>query len=392
MAYSYGRNGTIYLTGSFASSNKTGSALSQYMYLYHGRTGSRVENYRRKIQDGLSASSYYYTKKESFEITSPPWGIGQDTTASILVTSGSGSYFARPATVLSDATLTELDKNLSLSKLHDGVADALTRVQTLPFVAEFAKTKQMSGKLVGDLLDNTIRLKRTLQSNYFRYKSLRNGWKRFTSDASSRYLEWKFGVAPLMHDISSAVKELSPGSLDSSIPTIRSKVTVPLTASGVGSNNYSAMHIKRTSYCRSTASASYYLKLNPQMNLQARWGLNPGSIPGAIWEVTPWSWLVDYFLNVQTFLNQWQYLSMPIVYGGYSSKIKSTVITAISPGDGVNNITVCSGVTRLKRLTYTRSPFTSIPMYIPSLNLAGPFVGAREWNIAALIGTKFKRF
>lgn len=394
MSYDYTRTGYVNVYWQLSNSNKTSGSASYQLSLNDSKSGSNVPSYRAKIRKQLSASSSYSRDITSFRVLSPPFGSGVSSpgTAYELSSFVAGSAIARPSGLMPSMTITAEMQNRALEKLHGKILDEYNRVQSLPFALEFAKTKESAGKLTGDLVDSTIGFKRKIQSLYFRYRSVKKGWARFMADSSSRFLEWKFGIAPTMHDISSALEELS-GSALSDPPTIRATFRTDSRQSGKQIQDYSAVHTARLRDVIIVGSCTYYLRLSPRVNVMCNWGLNAGAIPGAVWEVTPWSWLVDYFYNIGTYLNQWQYISMPIIYGGISKRSRAVEITTVCPEPhGNNNITDVNGATSRIRTVYSRTPFTTIPVFVPTLNLAGPFQGSREWNLAALIGTRFKRF
>ena len=392
MAYNKVITGQFRLNGRLVNSNGTSADFSVDYWLTDSKSGQAVPNYKRLIRLQQNASSNYTRNVTSLTSGQSVYSEGRNKIGgfnSYLV----GPYFAQPIGPFNEAVISLAERNLALSDFHDSLNDTLSRVATLPAVLEFGKSKALAGKLCGDLVDSTVGLKRTLQSLYFRYRNLRNGWKRFISDSSSRYLEWKFGISPVMSDLSSAFREMSGTENMIDLPVIRGVFRKSEIFGWYGSGELcGASFIGRESKGRSDAEYMYYLKLKPEVDILQRWSINPGSIPGAIWEVTPWSWLVDYFFNVQTFLNQWQYLRMPFVYGGTCSKIKTSATVYVAPRPHPTTTCFAHGTQTKSKMNFSRNLFLTIPVYVPQLNLAGPFHGSREWNIAALIGTKFTRF
>jgi hypothetical protein len=122
-------------------------------------------------------------------------------------------------------------------------------------------------------------------------KGLRADKKKFADN----YLEYSFGWAPLMSDIGSAVDVLQKG-----VP--------PVTIRGRGKNRTKGTQhdpsIGKVAYW----SAEYRVQLmcqvrvnNPNLFLANQLGfVNPASIA---WELVPFSFVVDYFINVNDFLS-----------------------------------------------------------------------------------------
>jgi hypothetical protein len=116
-------------------------------------------------------------------------------------------------------------------------------------------------------------------------------------------LEYSFGWAPLVGDISDSLKTLTGG-----LPSF--KVHGKGTVSGVAKSDVLTHNSSTGLNVRTKMDSVYYSKhsisarvgaINPNLILANQLGLvNPLF---AAWEFTPWSFVADYFVNVGEFLN-----------------------------------------------------------------------------------------
>lgn len=394
MSYDYTRTSQQTFRRDLYNSNGTESHSTVSVFFPDNREGTSVPFYRKKIALGQNASSGYIREYGKIEVFVVPAAEGHDKVGSDLVTTISGSGYALPNLPNQYAVVTAADESQCLSRLHKKVGDAVTAVQSLPFVYEYAKTKSMVAHRAENLLYGVHSLKHDVTSLYFRYRNIRNGWKRFVRDSSSLFLEWKWGWSPTFSDIKAGYEELRDGSTSLTTDPVRVKYERNELKGAVTSEKFGNCYLTKTCQLNKTLRISYVLRFSPHvLGAPTRFGVNAGSIPGAIWEETPWSWFADYFLDIQTFLNQWQYLSLPIWYGSKAVKRCTYTSTDITPAVGATGYSAWAiGSTERVQLHFRRDPITSIPFYVPTLNLAGPFEGTREWNIAALAGTKFSKW
>lgn len=123
---------------------------------------------------------------------------------------------------------------------------------------------------------------------------------RFDKAVASNVLEYSFGWAPLVADISKAVAVLSKGIPP---PYVKRRGSVSLYGS-TGWLNLGSVYKKtnmRTSY--KWELRAVIRTTNPNLALAQSLGLvNLGTV---LWEVTPWSFVVDYFANVNDFIASW---------------------------------------------------------------------------------------
>jgi len=122
------------------------------------------------------------------------------------------------------------------------------------------------------------------------------GIKKKLKLAGSHVLEYSFGWAPLVSDIQGAMKVFEEGPPK---PVCKGRARASLGGSYTIGNSPTQVisateRIGWTLRSRIRVTNSDLLLLN---------SLGLVNLASSIWETTPWSFVVDYFINVQTFLN-----------------------------------------------------------------------------------------
>lgn len=132
-----------------------------------------------------------------------------------------------------------------------------------------------------------------------RYQKLTNGnkFRNTSKDVSGSFLEWHFGWVPLVKDIGNAVDVLQ-----SEIPTTLLKSTATIQTSD---GSLKVMWGERlveswTTKVTVKMQTEVYVS-NPNLRLASQLGfVNPAAL---FWEMIPFSFLVDWIVNVGQFLN-----------------------------------------------------------------------------------------
>lgn len=394
--YRYDRKTDLNLVKILGSSNGTGYVITTKLPQRDSKAGTAVPSFRKKISRNINASSEYYREVERFEELRAPYGRGISMLSLQSTIFGSGYCVPQGGIVYPPVNV--LEDSLLIADLYSALQESRQAVQSLPFMYEYSKTKQMIGERASSLYDSVFNMRKKIISMYHKYRygkrSLKHAFQNFMNDSGQVYLEYKFGWAPTFHDIASGYKELTEGDR-MMIPSIRVANQYDSKTGVVGIREVAgAVFYKRCTDQYSTRRIRYTVGFYPEIIGQAeRFGYNERDIPGLIWEELPWSWLADYFLDIQTFLTQFQYCNLNYKYITKSVKQRSISVCRISPDTSVPSQSQHSvGTTKRTAIKYDRYILTNLPFYWPQLNLAGPFKGSREWNLVALAGTRFKPF
>jgi hypothetical protein len=352
--------------------------------LTNTRIGQSVPNFATKIASLVDASSDFFTQRQELSGLKPLQ----------ITMNASGHYYrvdwnittSHPPTV-NEFSLSSAE-NRALKKLYSSVGDVMSEVQSLPFLGEIREARRMVKDRAEQLLRTVLRDGKQLRRLS---KDLRRSGKdwRFTANRlSGAFLEMQFGWLPLVGDISDAVNVVlddHPGPyVKGAASTVRVVGDYPSTTyHSFGATSWLVeTRVKQVDLVR------YKYRLLIQPSVSSRLGLAWSQVPGAVWELTPWSFLVDYFLDVQGFLTSRVYGGVSTIYGTRSVRRKATAdrIAIATSGSGSNGYSTCTTT------TYQRIKQSSLPSYVPTLNLAGPLQGLRGFNIAALLGCRIRSY
>lgn len=297
--------------------------------------------------------------------------------------------------------------NLALSKLAQNIYSAHTAFQGSTFIGELRDTLKMLRSPA-----KTLRQKLPGLLNLYS-KNVKRGTKRREANriVNDTYLEWTFGVRPILNDISSAHALLNNLIQSSALHrdiTLRGtgKVSTQL-SSAQQSIGATAPFILGTRITSSEASvrflAGYRLNENnfQQTPLKVL-GLTPENWIPTAWELLPWSFVYDYFTNIGdivialanvTTSPRWIIKTIKLSHVRQTS-FKGVQQYAFSPtglysGRAVDT-NVQRGQLRHARHKVIRELYDGRSL-VPSLEFEIPGLGMKWLNIAALGNALFSR-
>lgn len=226
-----------------------------------------------------------------------------------------------------------------LSKIREIRGD----FQALPFLGELSETLQM--------LRHPIRgITRVNRSAEARFRSL---WRLYRSKPArleerleNAYLQWTYGVSPLINDIQGMISSIK--SLFDEPRVQRVLVTIPIPDERVWHQaglHYDEGGTQSTWYqwemkCSGSVRIAGALKneLLPASveRFNALNGLELRDIVPAAWELTPYSFLVDYFVNIGDVLGGFFTDTSSLIYAVQSTRLKQRA-SGISVGMPIKN-------------------------------------------------------
>jgi len=261
------------------------------------------------------------------------------------------------------------------------------------FMAEFAETVHMLRHPIHSLYKNI-----TGMANRFRsIRKLHRLPKAYAEAAGDIWLTYSFGWKPLFEDISDgnkAIKKLAAGtdhdtkriSANGSSTDVTSQVIGNVTS---GINNYASYY----SYLKTSRSVRYFgaLRARPESfaTVAETFGFSPSDIIPAIWEAIPWSFFVDYFVNVQQVIDSWRFASSDFSWLAVTSR--NTTQRIHTPWFDANNhpgilLNCAVGGTSAATTWVSRGPMNSIPYGTFRFKIPG--FGSLKWvNIGSLMAT-----
>jgi hypothetical protein len=260
----------------------------------------------------------------------------------------------------------------------------------------------MTGVVLGELRQTLHLIRRPLllyRAGLDRYvhecRALRKNPKRLGRALSNEWLQFQFGVKPLVSDIESAVSSLVRFQHERVIASVGYQATaerlrdLKLEFVPAYPNNLSVnRQIRKTwSYSRRIIGA-VYVEPNGPIAVQQSLGLGMRDFVPSIYELIPYSFLVDYFINIGEIIEAWSFNQCDLAWHNDTNRevlltsVELDVQTLKSNAGNTLLDSVCAPVNSSFNITsFTRR---SDPLGLPILALKFPGLGLKALNIGAL--------
>jgi len=295
-----------------------------------------------------------------------------------------------------------------MGKFLRKIREKQTAFQGGVFLGELAQTLSMirnPAKGLRGLVDET----RDILAN-IRRLGLKNSLSRsrVTEQLADAWLELQFGWKPLLNDVDDGCRALAILNTGQSLSTGRisaahthesnpTRTTVKYSQNGIALWN--VLTDTRTRCTTVFRGALRVEARNPAELRRDLFGFNPNNFAPTIWNLIPYSFLIDYFTNVGDIIEGWSLLGTRLSWCNKTT-IKSHVVsdlasTSFSYWDQENPnpdrslaslafspAKVVIEKTRVQRAEYTQA-------MVPDLVFQVPGSGSLKWlNIAALIASR----
>lgn len=340
------------VTVSWASNPVTHNIFSNPWVLSQTKTGSPNADWREKLKRGEFCASPYsvvYRRITSTPVAGTIYCTEHRPSAGEKVFSSFKGTYPGPWVIPFPTVPVEV-KNKALSRILEKIRHEYQHVGTLPALGEIGATIRMFGspfssltKFTGEYLDE-LRLRRSKLKG----RTLKKRRANWESVVSSTYLEYTFGLNPLIQDTRKIAEALArwraEGTgelphdtryiLHASASGDDQVVSSAGSYHGPGGSNAWIGKTHWTSSAKFGARYTVQLGHSVQANfgslerLMQLLGFTPAEFVPTVWEVLPWSWLVDYFLNVQD-----------IIEAGFTntSNVKGIVLTERVKGQTIQS-------------------------------------------------------
>jgi len=307
--------------------------------------------------------------------------------------SGPSDYWPSPS--LPDAATSVAGHNQAVSRLYSQLNNMVSSVKSGEDWGEWKQTMRALKSPMKSVRD-------LLTGNH--YKSLQD-LKRYRTpvklaDAmAATHLEYAFGWKPLADTVAKAVVGLQNREVFAFYHPFfaRSKVAfAPSTSElqvAIGAYLSTKTVVTRTSEYSETYQGVWGEECKlPEKSISGVLGLWPRDFLPTVWNLIPYSFLVDYFVNVGDIVS-----SLAVPWGGVkwcnytirtTNKSTADITYILDPGAAAQNIrgvvNQTPGQIKCTVTTFNRSPTTTLP--VPDLEFTRPGqITARQWvNMAAL--------
>jgi len=281
-------------------------------------------------------------------------------------------------------------------KFYSKARNELHAIQGGELIGEMGKTAQSVIKITSAMVNGLTQWKRNIR------RATNAGPRRWAAGISDAYLEWKFGWDPLAKDVNALLGGFKHDYFEST--EINATSTVP-TQSGL------------ISYTESLSIASYDVSIRSRLDCSVRYrgelslertgaggfverlGLSPNNFVPTIYNLLPWTYMIDYFTNIGNIVNA---VGFPVSRIRWCVRtIRNVHVTEILAGlnlkvpaestTKVTKIAVPQSTTWTTRAV-TRQP-NAAPPFPTSVTLKVPStfteLGRRQWlNVAAVIANR----
>lgn len=354
MTYSYTKtleeNIFVPVTKSIGPSGNSSSSRS---FKFTGtKSGSKVERWKERIQEGYSATSDYYLDMTKLVLGTPELHYGEFANSKPPYDRLGFTLAGHPAIYWQGGnTLTHLGassstaKSMALSKLYSKLESDRSSMNAMASAAEIGDVLRQFGRPFGAMLDAFRRHENRL---YFERRRLpgRSSYReeQFRRIAADTWLEVSFGLIPLFADAKGLAEAFGRWQYElSDSPKLRDRMRSRATDLKAQDNLHGQQAFfnivcQGGSKTETEARAQYVVGLKG--DVRAEFGSNdrllellgwePRNLPLAIWEAIPWSWLVDYGTNVQQILQAGATVTSRVDWIVYSETKKTTRTSTIS--------------------------------------------------------------
>lgn len=290
---------------------------------------------------------------------------------------------------------------------------AISSFQSGQDIAELKQTIESVLHPMKSLQKTTLSYISTLSKVKNKFKTVRNlsdrnhGLKKALADT---YLEWTFGWAPLAADIAQGITDLGKTRFNSVPVESHASEGYSSTDSydygnGIESAFYVAHRVVTSYYSIRLKGVvnAYYNGTQPSLAQELQ--LLPEDFAPTAWNVLPYSFVVDYFLNIGDVIEAYSFPSAALRWCNKSTRdstktvisfdrdtaaAKAQFLTGPSPYTIDQHDIWCANFSATNFL-FTRSAITASSL-IPPLVIEIPKVSAKPWlNIAALLTGSLKR-
>lgn len=371
------------------------------------RTGEAVPDWREKIRQRVDATSPYTLDATRYVSRLPISAAASCRTQSgvPLISSFEGFYQAPDAVSHLTPDFASA-RNEALGKAYHRLKQAQTHMQGLTTLGEMGEVIRQFRRPFPRIVDYANSHLNRWEKRYSRAIQYKDS--RLLDIASDSWLEFSFGIKPLVADAESAAEALARFQEDLSYEktrfTARAKRTVHRGARDIAV--YTDSHIVGTADVSTVTefsvqyiiAASYAATMTSDTDrLRNLFGVRLDEIVPTAYELLPWSWLLDYFTNTGEILNAYcqSQAGVQFVVRTERTHTVSTytylpssdlTIARLKAYGGAKNFAFMGsrGAIVLERTTLTRAKDAKLA--VPSFTWKLPFGNyAKDLNMAAVL-------
>jgi len=309
----YRRFYTVY--GNGISTSTSDSVLSAVYS--NSRSGQRVESWQSKIKNGEFAASPYSTDRYRTlsKVPGEASAYRKANGSSYWVQQNFVGYQSAPGSFAHLVTTTGVE-NTALGRILEKIRFEQHHADTMVALAEMGSTIRQFGAPASAILELSNRHLNRIEAQLRGIHGVQRKIK-FMEVVARSYLEYTFGLAPLIEDTRKIAEALARWKAekegDLPQPTHSDLTAVAKASSGSdamgalqGGSPYNYLRWKTHTKYNTEVACKYTVRL--KHSLQADFGSNdrllqllgfdPMRWVPTLYEALPWTWLLDYFTNI----------------------------------------------------------------------------------------------
>lgn len=306
--------------------------------------------------------------------------------------------YLHPEVSLDPLSSLDLAENVARERFYADIRQKQTAFTGGVFVGELRRAVKM-------IRSPAMALRKRV---HYLYKRIFSNWKRSRKQMKTAnrimaetWLEGSYGWAPLINDIKNGHEALHD-------LTKNQKYNQFVFLRGFGDNNTSSRQIFSESngalrynlcFLKKRENIVHYRGVmaieveNPYMSESRYWGFSPNDIIPTVWELTPYSFLIDYFSNIGKVLDAYSVLRTRLRWGARTQRQAGIVLLEdavstidLDPDAIIISHFVNSGSLNNTKSSFTRTPISQVP--IPDFRFKLPNSSTKWINIAALVALR----
>jgi len=251
-------------------------------------------------------------------------------------------------------------QDIALKRIKAKISNDLKQFKSLVPLAELKETRGLLKQVVNatsGVLGSLLEIKRNP--------------KRGLKAAADAWLTFSFGVSPTISDINGAVNSIG-SYLNREDLAIRhygyanshkSNVYHTTNAGGPTNGGIWSKSGRVDFDFRSSYSAGFRIpmKSNNQYGVDDHFGLSFGQLPSTLWELVPYSWVIDYFTTMGSFLED-NFETSPVpFYACRSDKTTVSFVSQIIDWTYSGKKSWTASPSKAKYVRFTRTPLSLLP-------------------------------
>jgi hypothetical protein len=291
--------------------------------------------------------------------------------------------------------------NRAIRKFLDEAKNVQSSVEAGQDLAEIKQTIESILHPMKTLKESMVSYLSALRKRKGAFKGPKHSLRKVVADT---YLEYHFGWAPLVSDVKSIIEGLTKGRL----PQMTVVGSASDTYLGSWSSQFTGLDYVPFSVAQDTLLTYKYsvrfkgavrthCAMNGQVGILQDLQLTPKDWLPTLWDSLPWSWVVDYFVNVGEIYQGLTFMNSDLVWGCKTTrnvvrlKANDFRMVGFSPprDDGlfkdiVHNGYAGGGAVEYESRRVSRSSFVGSDL-IPRLEFRVPVSKYPFFNIAAIL-------